>query len=210
MIKVPSNDPIKREYAFLARRYDTLWDSYIQQSLKETLDHGEFKEGSRLLDIGCGTGQLIEVVGQAHPSISSTGLDLTFEMVEIAHDRLGKRIPLCCGDATKLPFADKTFDILVSTSVFHYIGDPRTALAEVMRVLRPGGILVLTDWCGDFFGYRLLDRLFGLLDPAHFHIYSNDEIRTLLREAGFESFISDAYRAGWFWRLMTISARKAL
>jgi ubiquinone/menaquinone biosynthesis C-methylase UbiE len=100
---------------------------------------------ARVLDIGCGTGRLAErLVAERVPSV--VGCDFSAGMLAQAAERLasaGSRVALARGDATRLPFADATFDAAVSTEAFHWFPDQAAALRELRRVLRPGGRVLL-------------------------------------------------------------------
>lgn len=98
----------------------------------------------RCLDLGCGTGDLTEALLAADPSAQLTGFDLTRPMLRGAHERLAAdgsmaRVELSQGDAEKLPFADGSFDTVVSAFLMRNVGDRHAAYAEVARVLKPGG-----------------------------------------------------------------------
>ena len=100
---------------------------------------------ARLLDIGCGTGRLAARLARQHPAASVVGCDFSAGMLEHAAERLHEppRVGLVRGDATRLPFADGAFDAAVSTEAFHWFPDQDAALAELRRVLRPDGRLLL-------------------------------------------------------------------
>lgn len=97
---------------------------------------------ARLLDLGCGTGQLAGRLARAFPRAHITGCDFSAGMLERAAARC-PTVRLVQGDAGRLPFADAAFDAVVSTEAFHWFPDPAAALAECFRVLRPGGHLLL-------------------------------------------------------------------
>lgn len=99
----------------------------------------------RVLDVGCGTGRLAARLGEAPSVRTVVGLDFSAGMLEQARARLGsaEAAVLVRGDATRLPFADAAFDAAVSTEAFHWFPDQAAALAEIHRVLRPGGRLLL-------------------------------------------------------------------
>ncbi len=105
------------------------------------------KELGRLLDIGTGTGQMLALLA---PRISAgVGVDASRAMLALARARLsGPGMTHCAvrlGDMYRLPMADGSFDQVVLQMVLHYAEDPAAALAEAVRVLRPGGLLVVID-----------------------------------------------------------------
>jgi arsenite methyltransferase len=110
--------------------------------------------GERVVDVGSGPGLLAaEMATQVGPAGRVIGLDLSDSMLALSRQRSGGLATSRClsflkADAARLPFADGTFDVAVSTQVYEYVPDVPAALAEVHRVLRPGGrVLILdTDW----------------------------------------------------------------
>jgi ubiquinone/menaquinone biosynthesis C-methylase UbiE len=97
----------------------------------------------RVLDVGCGTGQLAHRLRLTNPRVRVVGCDFSLGMLRAARDRDpgGAWVQ---GDALRLPFASEAFDAVVSTQAFHWFPDQTAALREVARVLRPGGAFVLT------------------------------------------------------------------
>jgi SAM-dependent methyltransferase len=99
--------------------------------------------GRRMLDAGCGSGPLFEAL-RARGAIM-TGFDASPAMVELARKRLGEDADLQVADiGLPLPFADGAFDDVVASLVLHYLQDWTAALAELRRVLKPGGRLLLS------------------------------------------------------------------
>ncbi|MCK8784570.1 metalloregulator ArsR/SmtB family transcription factor [Roseomonas sp. NAR14] len=130
----------------------------------------------RLLDIGTGTGRLLELVA---PLVGSAlGVDASREMLALARARLAEHGLANCAvrqaDLYRLPLPDAGFDAATMQMVLHYVDDPAAALAEAARVLRPGGVLLVVD-LAPHAGHALLER--------HAH-----------RWPGFD----DAAMAGWF------------
>jgi ubiquinone/menaquinone biosynthesis C-methylase UbiE len=101
----------------------------------------------RLLDIGTGTGRLIELLSPV--VVAATGIDASRAMLALARSRLSKPGMTHCSvrlaDMYRLPMADATFDVVVLQMVLHYAEDPEGAIAEAARVLRPGGTLLVID-----------------------------------------------------------------
>ncbi len=106
------------------------------------------ERAGRLLDIGTGTGRLLEL---AAPRVESAlGVDASREMLALARARLSERgLAGRCGvrqaDMYRLPLPDAAFDTVTLQMVLHYADDPAAALAEAARVLKPGGALVVVD-----------------------------------------------------------------
>jgi ubiquinone/menaquinone biosynthesis C-methylase UbiE len=99
--------------------------------------------GRRILDAGCGTGPLAAELLARGAVV--TGFDGSPAMIALARRRLGDDVPLHVADlAEPLPFADDTFDDVTASLVLHYLEDWSAPLAEIRRVLKPGGRLILS------------------------------------------------------------------
>lgn len=96
-------------------------------------------EGS-VLEVGCGPGYVLATV----PREKVYGIDLSEHLVEMARQRLGERAEIRLGSAEALPYEDGRFDAVFCTEVLEHTLEPRTAVAECLRVLKPGGTLILT------------------------------------------------------------------
>ncbi|GAB3695722.1 class I SAM-dependent methyltransferase [Nocardiopsis oceani] len=100
-------------------------------------------DGRRILDAGCGSGPLAAELRARGATV--TGFDSSAEMVKLARQRLGEDADLRVADLDRpLPFVDGAFDDVVASLVLHYLRDWTGALAELRRVLKPGGRLVLS------------------------------------------------------------------
>ena len=102
------------------------------------------------VDLGCGPGYLAVELARAVPSLHVTGVDLSDEMVAAAERfaaeaGLGSRVAFRKGDVQRIPFADASLDLVVSTLSLHHWSDPLPVLDEVARVLRPGGSFLIFD-----------------------------------------------------------------
>lgn len=100
-------------------------------------------DGYRVLDAGCGSGLLASALRTKGAQV--TGFDASPAMVDLARERLGEGTAIHLADlAERLPFEDAAFDDVVSSLVLHYLPDWAAPLAEMRRVLRPGGRLLLS------------------------------------------------------------------
>ncbi|MEX0941563.1 MAG: methyltransferase domain-containing protein [Pseudomonadales bacterium] len=203
-----SYSPLVREYAGLAGDYDRRWRFYIDVSIEETLKRLEVPKDARVLDVGCGTGELLVALKTLVPDVHAFGIDLSDEMLAMARAKLSDGVELALGAAEQLPFGNAHFDAVVSSNVFHYIRQPKAALREMQRVLKPGGQLIITDWCDDYWMCRLCDRFLRQFNASHFRTYRSEACSFLLTDAGFDDVDVTRYKINWLWGLMTARARR--
>ena len=185
----------------MARDYDRRWARYNERSLALLAPLLGNQPGD-VLDLACGTANLL-------PRLSTfrayTGLDASREML-LAARRKFPAASLAAGDAMALPFADARFDTVVCASAFHIFRDPESALAEVARVLRRPGRLLLLDWARDALSMRALDLWLRVTGDRYRRMYTTSEAADLLRGAGFRVASVERRRIGGPWALMAIDA----
>ena len=196
-------DPVVKEYAAQARDYDRTWSFYIEATTRETLKRIPMSANARVLDVGCGTGELLRRLRAKYPDAVLAGLDPVAEMLDVAREKLSGREDLRIGYADSLPWPAGSFDVVVSCNMFHYITHPVEALREMARVIRPGGALVLTDWCDDYIACRLCNLYLRLTNRAFYKTYREAECLALLRQARFSAVQLERYKISWLWGLMT-------
>jgi len=200
---VSNTDPVVAEYARAAERYDEKWAFYVEATTRETLRRIPMTPKARLLDVGCGTGELLRRLRAKYPDAVLAGLDPVPQMLAVARDKLGGKEDLRIGYADSLPWPAAGFDVVVSCNMFHYITHPVEALREMARVIRPGGALVLTDWCDDYIACRLCNLYLRLTNRAFYKTYREAECLDLLGQAGFGTVRFERYKISWLWGLMT-------
>ncbi|GAB4239151.1 MAG: hypothetical protein Kow00109_13890 [Acidobacteriota bacterium] len=203
-----SYSPLREEYRRLARRYEERWRFYVEASIKETLHRLHPWESARVLDIGCGTGLLLERLREQRPESRFVGVDACGEMLQVAQERRAGNASWIVGLAEQLPFSRASFDVVLSTNVFHFIRRPSVALAEFSRVLQPGGWLYVTDWCDDYWACRICDFFLRRFSASHVRTYGTNECRNFLLRAGFDTVHVERYKISRLWGLMTAAARK--
>jgi ubiquinone/menaquinone biosynthesis C-methylase UbiE len=196
-----------REYSKAAKFYDTKWSFYVEASTNETIRRLSLKPNARVLDVGCGTGALLMKLAR-RGDLVLCGVEPVPEMLAVARRKLPDTVSLQQAWAEEIPHPSEKFDVVVCSSIFHYIREPAKALLEMRRVLKPGGVLVLTDWCRDFVLGKLYDAFLRAFDPAHFRTYTQAECASLLRHNGFGEIEQEAYKINWFWGLMTLRGKR--
>ena len=153
-------------------------------------------EGNVVLDIGCGTGALT-LAAATIPSVRVTGIDPSSAFIQSAQlDDRGERVRFEVGDASALRFRDATFDRAVSLLVLNFLPDPATAVKEMIRVTRPGGIVAAAVWdYGE--GMQMLrafwdaavesDPAVDRLDERHMPLTTRDALSDLWRSHGLQN-----------------------
>jgi DNA gyrase subunit B len=144
---------------------------------------------ARMLDVCCGSG----VVGNAFKDKvgESVGLDITPEMVALASTRLDH---VDQGTVYDMPYPDASFDLVVNREVLHLLPQPERPLAEIFRVLRPGGQFVV----GQIVPFAEEDafwmyRVFKKKQPLLYQMFREQEFRSLLLGAGFTDVVMKEY-----------------
>ena len=199
-------EKLLREYTALAPAYDQRWSTYLNASLRMTLEKVANLPAERVLDVACGTGQLLKILAERPDLPELIGIDKVPAMLDVARQRIGQRASLLTCEASQLPFDDANFQLVTSTSALHYFPDADATLGEIRRVISTNGNLVITDWCRNYFWMRLLNLILPWTRHAHVHTFNISELEHSLAQAGFNICSKTRKKIDWFWGLMTVHA----
>ncbi|MFO0891156.1 MAG: class I SAM-dependent methyltransferase [Isosphaeraceae bacterium] len=151
----------------------------------------------RLLDIGCGTGLFAARLRDALPQAKVWGVDLTAEMLtkgEVRWRHLEADVLPVQGDSERLPFASGSFDFVTCANSFHHYPHQETAVAEMARVLNPGGRLLIIDGYRDApWGWFIYDVCVAFRE-GDVHHASSRRFRELMSRAGFQAIAQKVHR----------------
>ena len=127
----------------MAADWDLDYTAEDLERLSRLVDSMDVTAGSHILDLGCGTGILFDMLRRKTGERGTvTGVDFSIQMVKRAHRNFPfENVNVVDADVVALPFADKTFDLSVGFRAFPHFEDKSKALAEIHRVLKPGGKL---------------------------------------------------------------------
>lgn len=193
-------------YTTIANEFDDLMNIYdVQRRVEVVFDEllPESITGQHILDVGCGTGWFSRRATERGAKVTS--LDIG---VSLLQQTLHKADVLpTVGDALHLPFADRTFDVVVSSEVIEHTADPQQAIAEMARVLRTNGVLVVTcpnktwQWIVD------LSNKLGLRPfQGHEYFPSTTELANYVRSADLQlqqqiGLHAWPFQIRWLWPL---------
>ncbi len=155
--------------------------------------------GEKILDVGCGTGSMTEALAERGDHASIVGIDVSKPYVAFARARnKDPRITFDVGDATALPYASGQFDRAVCQLVLMFLPDPFPAVAEMRRVVRPGGTVAACVWDG-FGGQTHMRMLFDSASALGFDrsrslfrpLNTAGEMAAMWRKAGLRDVVED-------------------
>ncbi|MCB9583436.1 MAG: methyltransferase domain-containing protein [Polyangiaceae bacterium] len=109
------------------------------------LDALDVRSGQRVLDVACGIGGTLAALAQREPSAELTGVNIDEAQLDVARRSVAHPVRWVCADACALPFEAASFERVVSVEAAFHFSSRRRFLAEVARVLVPGGVVVLSD-----------------------------------------------------------------
>ena len=167
-------------------------------------------QSARILDVACGTGELLRQMTITHPEVKFAGVDLSpyyLKCAEAKHPELSD-VDLLAANAEELPYRDNYFDAVTCVYLMHELPRDarRTVVAEMLRVLKPGGLLIIQDSVqkGEVAQLDgLLSRYASEGNEPFFADYLEDDLRELLESSGATVMgCSDAFVA------KTVTARK--
>lgn len=176
----PGDDP----WSSVASEWAALWGPAASPAHGELLRAAGVRPGTRVLDVGCGTGDLLAAL----PGLGAhgAGADPAPGMVRLAR-RAAPAADVRVAPAEALPWPNEGFDVVTAVNVLPLTGDPDAAVAELVRVLAPGGRLVVCGWAGRG-DLDVLEAALAAADgepaPGHDPLHGEAGLRALLEDAG--------------------------
>lgn len=176
-------------------------DMALKRRAKIIIEEINPQSGERIIDLGCGTGYYLYLLNNLAISLKLTGFDNDKRALDEAKNTLNnKKIDFIAGDMHKMPFKNNTFDKAISSEVLEHLRNDDVALKEIFRILKPGGILVLSvpsinypflwdpvNWVlQHFFNSHIKTGFFSGIWFGHIRLYSFNELKNKIERAGFK------------------------
>jgi phosphatidylethanolamine/phosphatidyl-N-methylethanolamine N-methyltransferase len=199
---------VERIYTVLARIYDNAFDWALGPGRRRAVESLEIHPGDRVLEVGVGTGLSLPLYPE---ECSVTGIDISEAMLQQARERpAGSRpgeVRLRQMDAGDLVFPDESFDRVLAPYVISVVPDPEKVMAEMMRVCRPGGRVVVVNHF--LSGNPLLGLMERSLTPITNWIGFRLDLTAdrVARTAGLELVREERVNLLGLWRLLVFSRR---
>ena len=203
-------DEIAEMFDGVAKRYDRMntlmslgMDRYWRRETRKALG---LAPGDKCLDLGAGSGVSTEELARSGAWVA--GVDLSLGMLAVGKDR---DVPLIAGDVTALPFPDETFDAVTISMAIRNVQDLAGGLAEMYRVLKPGGRLAILEFSTPTWrpfrtvymeyvmrGFPVLAKALSSNPDAY--VYLAESVRAWPDQAAFARWVQDAGFAKVAWR----------
>ncbi|MBI2056998.1 methyltransferase domain-containing protein, partial [Candidatus Pacearchaeota archaeon] len=167
------------------------------------------KNNEKILDASGGTGLFAERILNSKKIKEITILDVSKGMLNIAKKRLNnkKNVKFLLRDVHNLKLKSNYFSSVFSISAFHYYSGPEKVLSEFYRVLKKKGKLIIVDWSGDKFYFRVFDLIMRKINKSHIRNYKLSELKKLLIDKNFKIVKTVKWNYG-LWSLMGVEAIK--
>jgi SAM-dependent methyltransferase len=158
---------LRLQKTWMAGDYDR-FSRYMEDGARQYYDRLDIPAGARLLDVGCGSGQLALLASR--DGIDATGVDIAENLIERARERaaaerLNARFEV--GDAEALPFEDASFDVVVSLIGAMFAPRPQLVAQELLRVCAPGGTIAMANWTASGFVGQMFKAIARFIAPAN-------------------------------------------
>ncbi|MGQ9721164.1 MAG: class I SAM-dependent methyltransferase [Candidatus Jordarchaeum sp.] len=172
---------------------------HVIKLAEKLLNFVEVKENQRFLEVGCGSGAVSKHIAENY-HLNVTGTDLDADQIELALESV-KDVPTIRfleADATKLPFKDNDFDIVLSFGVMHHIPNWLDALEEIKRVLKPKGFFVYWDllfpkWSARI--WKLFTKNYGITTLNDLNSFMEKNSFTVIYTSSSTSLFGKHYEA---------------
>lgn len=202
MIQIRQNKT-KRFFKIVAPQWDSLKKDVLGDLDLNSMIQEKVSFHGNISDLGCGTGELMEILADK-VSRKLIGIDSSPEMLAQARMRLlkNKKAELRLGELERLPMKNREIDTAIMNMVLHHISQPELPIIEVYRVLKPGGIFILSD-----FEKHDNEKIKEIMGGSWFGFESR-KIKTWLKANGFELEAMDSYHVNHGLTVNVFTSRK--
>ena len=166
----------------IAQYYDKrIFKNLLLNPVKNALEFVNIKENSKILDAGCGTGNLLMLLSNKNKGLKLYGIDISKEMIKVARKKL-KNAKIKLEAVERLNFKKDYFDYIFSIDAFHHYYNYDLVMKNFYRILKKDGYLIVVDFSfGVFF-----NRIFNKIEPGNNEMHTAPEFEGLFKEYKFK------------------------
>ena len=179
-----------KEFTKAAKIYDQDYSGIYQTCKKnypDILEEVKKEDFESLLDVGCGTGEVIYLLSHDLPNKQYVGLDLTPAMIDACNAKNIEGAKFIVGDAENLPFDENSFDIILCSESFHHYPSPNDFFKSIYKVLNPGGKLILRDYIAEgglnYFANHIEMPLANKLGHGDVGVHTKAKLEKMIKDA---------------------------
>lgn len=192
---------IKKKHSIRFDEWSKGYDRSILQYIVFNKSHNVFfremapflKKGTRVLDIGCGTGKFVFRLQKINDGLEIHGVDISKDMIGKARAKSkNDEIEFKVGDVEELPYEKNYFDIITCSNSFHHYPSQKKAVSEMQRILKDEGKLMVIDGCRDKLLGRIIFGIVEIVEGDVYHIFEK-EFREMLFSMGFDKVVQKRF-----------------
>lgn len=158
-----------------------LYRKHLESFFEKLFEMVSKTECESLLDAGCGEGFVVDFLAERLPDIKITGVDVSEKAIAYANQHFGEKARFRTGSVYKLPFSDKSFDLVLCSEVLEHLDDPNKAVNELKRVAR-NHVIITVPHEPYFQWLNNLGQLIGVSDdPEHVNFWTSSTFQAFIR-----------------------------
>jgi ubiquinone/menaquinone biosynthesis C-methylase UbiE len=175
----------RKSYNRKAANYEATYDGKVTQPLKRMmLNIIEVRNGQTVVDVACGTGDLIAAVSKK-ADIQAHGIDIAEQMVKVAGET-HRGISFKVAPSVPLPFDNASVDVIMVSAAFHHFEEPQRFADECVRVLHDGGKVYIGEFCIPSVARHVMNFAVKFLRSGDVRMYSDTELTAIFSRAGLD------------------------
>ncbi len=165
----------------IAGYYDKMiFKNMLLNQVKNAIEFVNVKKGSKILDAGCGTGNLLKILENEDKILKLYGIDISNKMLKIARKKL-KNAKIKLESVEKLNFKKNYFDYVFSIDAFHHYYNQRLVMRNFYRILKKNGYIIVVDFNFGIF----LNKIFSIIEPGNNEMHTALEFKELFKKYKF-------------------------